>query len=61
MINRTEGMQQGTIQRATDDATQTTSTDSSPRFERRAMPSASKAEEMVALLANRIRSNEARR
>lgn len=60
MINRTEGMQQGTIQRATDDATQTTRTDTASRFERRTMPS-SKAEEMVALLANRIKSNEARR
>ena len=59
MINRTDGMQQRTIQRAADD-TQATGTDTAQRFERRTTPSASKAEEMVALLANRIRSNEAR-
>lgn len=57
MFNRTDGMQHDTRQRIADGSAQANGTQTAPRFEGRATPTASKAEEMIAFL---IRRNEAR-
>ena len=62
MFNRTDGMQHETKQRIADGATRITRAEGAPRFDSAAThQSAGKAEEMVALLANRIRSRERHR
>lgn len=61
MFNRTDGMQHDSKQRITDGGARTTDADTAPRSEGGTTPSTGKAEDMVALLANRIRRNETRR
>ena len=60
MFNHTDGMQRDAKQRMADSGEQTT-TAKAPGFDRRATASAGKAEDIVALLVNRIRHNETRR
>lgn len=59
MSNRTDGMQHDTTQRIAD-GTQASTAQRTPRPESGIAPSVDKAEDMVALLANRIRRNETR-
>ena len=61
MFNRTDDMQHDTKQRIADGGARTTRPEAAPRFDSPATQSAGKAEEMVALLANRIRSRERHR
>ena len=60
MFNRTDGMQHATKLR-TEDGARSTSADTTPRIDSRNTPSAGKAEDIVELLANRMRRNETRR
>lgn len=59
MSNRTDGMQHDTTQRLAE-STQASTAQRTPRPESGTTPSVDKAEDMIALLANRIRRNEAR-
>lgn len=59
MFNRTDGMHHDTKRQVTED-TQAATAERAPRLESGTAPSGDKAEDMVALLANRIRRNEMR-